>query len=118
MSASILTIATFLLLSSIGLPQTPAAGTEAISLSVVVSTEDDRAVTGLSLKDFRLFEDQTEQIIESVRANTLAGDYTLTYTPKNSVRDGSFRKVRVETILFSGKRLAVRHAQGYIAWPK
>jgi hypothetical protein len=97
--------------------QTPPGATEVIDVSVLVSEPSDRAVTGLAIKDFRVFEDQMLQTITSVKGNKLAGDYTVSYTPQNSVRDGSWRKVRVEIAGLLGPRLTIRHSAGYYAFP-
>jgi hypothetical protein len=105
------------LLTVFAVAQTPPGATEAIEVSVLVSDPSDRAVTGLNIKDFRVLEDQVLQTITSVKENKLAGDYTVSYTPKNSVRDGSWRKVRVEIAGLLGPRLTVRHSAGYSAFP-
>ena len=110
-------LALCLLMSTPVLAQEPTpANADAVSLSVVVTT-GDRAVTGLSLKDFRIFENQVEQTLISVKENKLVGDYTLTYTPKNPAKDSTFRQVRVEIVLPFGPRVVVRHSQGYRAQP-
>jgi hypothetical protein len=114
MNATVLILSALMLVAGFGKPQA-AQPPETINVSVVVSTEDDRAVTGLSLQDFRLFEDQTEQTLQAIKENRLAGDYTLTYTPTNLVRDGRFRRVRVEIVRPGSPKLTVRHSQGYVA---
>jgi hypothetical protein len=115
-----LLVASCLLLSLIGLAQTPRIpDTGNITLSVVVTDAIDlKAVTGLDLKAFRVLEDQVEQTIVSVKENTLAGDYTITYTPKNSTNDGAWRRVRVQVVMPGGRQLTVRHSQGYYAGTK
>ena len=106
-----------LLMSTLVLAQEPTpSSANDVSLSVVVTT-GDRAVTGLSLKDFRILENQVEQTLISVKENKLVGDYTLTYTPKNPAKDSTFRQVRVEIVHPYGPQMVVRHAQGYRAQP-
>src|SRR5262245_2867778 len=106
------------LMLTFGLAQSPtstSAGT--VSLSVVVTTTGERAVTGLDIKHFRILEDQVQQTLVAVKENKLAGDYTLTYVPKNSAKDGSWRRVRVEIVFEAASSIVVRHAQGYWASP-
>lgn len=103
-----------LLMSILALAQTPTATSADVSISVVVTT-GDRAVTGLALKDFRVLENGVEQTVVSAKENQLVGDYTITYTPKNSAKDGSFRRVRVEILNLTAPRMTVWHSQGYTA---
>jgi hypothetical protein len=120
LTGTALLVASCLLLSMLGLAQTPRTpDTENITISVVVTDASDlKAVTGLDLKAFRVLEDQVEQMIVSVKENTLAGDYTITYTPKNSTNDGTWRRVRVQILMPGGRQMTVRHSQGYYARPK
>jgi hypothetical protein len=92
---------------------TAPSATDVISLSAIVTDAQGRAITGLALKDFRVLEDQVEEAISSVKENTVAGDYTLTYAPKNRVKDARIRKIRVEIPTLP--QLTVRHGYGYIA---
>jgi hypothetical protein len=103
-----------LALSGLAKTQTP-AGTNVITLSVLVVEPADRPVTGLSAKDFRVLENDIEQKIVSLKENNLAGDYSLTYTPSNPTQDGTWRKVRLEIVNLQAARLTVRHAAGYYA---
>lgn len=104
-----------LLLSTPAFAQTPTpAGTD-VSVSVVITTTGDRAVTGLALKDFRVFENDVEQTVVSAKENQLVGDYTVTYTPGNSAKDGSWRRVRVDIVNRAAPSMTVRHSQGYRA---
>ena len=95
----------------------PSSVTAPIVVSLLVTEPGGRAVTGLQLKDFRVLEDQVPQTILSVKANSLAGDYTLTYTPKNLSNQPAFRKVQVEIVgPVAAARLTVKHAAGYFNW--
>jgi len=102
------------LLAAVVLAQTPAPSpADAVSLSAIVSDAQGRAITGLTLSEFRILEDRVEQTVLSVKANTGAGDYTLTYAPKNSAKDGTWRSIQVEIVGLP--RLTVRHTSGYRA---
>jgi hypothetical protein len=116
LKAGVLIFLSYILLSVFAAAQTPLT-TEVIDISVLVTTSNDRAVSGLGIKDFRVLEDQVLQTITSVKANKLAGDYTISYAPKNTVKDGLWRKVRVETVGFSGVTMMTQHAAGYYATP-
>ena len=75
---SILIFAFCCLLATVAFSQTsPPSAADVISVSVIVADASDRAIIGLALKDFSVFEDQVEQTILSVKENTAAGDYTL-----------------------------------------
>ena len=112
-SLQILTLC--LLMSVLAFAQAPTTTATDISISIVVTTTGDRAVTGLAARDFRVFENDVEQTIVSAKENQLPGDYTVTYTPRNSVQDGSWRKVRVEIVNIPARLMTVRHSQGYTA---
>ena len=107
-----------LLLTAVAVSQTvPSSVTAPIVVSVLVTEPGGRAVTGLELKDFRVLEDQVPQTILSVKANSLAGDYTLTYTSKNVSNKPAFRKVQVEIVgPVAAARLTLKHAAGYYNW--
>jgi hypothetical protein len=115
----IVAIASCLLLTALTAAQTPAPpAAEIINVSVLVTeNKGDRPVTGLRIDHLRLLEDQEEQTILSLRVNSLSGDYTLSYTPKNAVRNGGWRRVRVEIVGPLASALTLRHAAGYHADP-
>jgi hypothetical protein len=115
LKAGVLIVLSSFLVTVFAAAQTPPGATEDINVSVLVSDARDRAVTGLDIKDFRVLEDQVPQTITSVKENKLAGDYTVSYTPKNSVKDGSWRRVRVEIAGILAPRLTTRHSAGYSA---
>jgi len=48
-------------------------------------------------------------------ANELRNQYTITYTPTNRVRDGSFRRINIET---RRNKLNIHHRPGYYAQPR
>jgi hypothetical protein len=112
-SLQILTLG--LLLSTLAFAQTPTTASADVSVSVVVTTRGDRAVTGLTLKDFRVFENGVPQPVVSAKENQLPGDYTITYTPANSARDGAWRRVKVEIANSAAPLMTLQHSQGYRA---
>jgi hypothetical protein len=114
---SILILAFCCLLAAVAFAQTPTPfPADVISVSVIVADASNRAITGLALKDFRVLEDQVEQTILSVKENKAAGDYTLSFAPKNTVKDGTFRRIRVDIPVLPGLR--VLHSTGYYARPE
>ena len=113
----VLIVLSCFLISMLAAAQTSPGTSEVIDVSVLVSESSDRAVTGLGIQDFRVLEDQVPQTITSVKANKLAGDYTISYAPKNTVKDGAWRKVRVEIANVLAPRLKIQHSAGYYATP-
>lgn len=108
-----------LMLSVLGFGQATVPAAEgAISLSVLVTDSAGRSITGLATGDFRLLENQVEQKIVSVKENTLPGDYTLTYMPSNTAKDGTLRRVAVEIVHPGIPKLLVRHSLAYRADPE
>ena len=114
---AVFTVLFCFLLSVFATAQTSPGTREVIDVSVLVTESSGRAVTGLGIEDFRVLEDQVLQTITSVKANKLAGDYTISYAPKNTVKDGAWRKVRVEIANVLAPRLKIQHSAGYYATP-
>jgi hypothetical protein len=103
-------------LTAAQMPPPPAANM--INVSVLVSeNRGDRAVIGIRIDQFRLFEDQDEQTIVAIKENSLAGDYTLSYTPRKAATLRGWRRVRVEIAGDLRSHVTVRHSAGYYADP-
>ncbi|HKE27326.1 MAG TPA: VWA domain-containing protein [Bryobacteraceae bacterium] len=60
---------------------------------------------------FPRFEGEYGQMFQQVQ-QALRSQYVLTYSPSNTKRDGSFRKIKVELVDSSGKPLPVKDEKG------
>jgi hypothetical protein len=78
-----------------------------VAFLIHVSDVKGRCISGLQLKDFRLFEDGVAQKIASVEEGE--NFYRITYLPAGNNNEG-FRRLKVEV---SGGDYRVRHRSGY-----
>jgi VWFA-related protein len=68
---------------------------------------------GTGGKAFSPYSAETlNQAFEQIEAE-LRSRYSLTYVPENKVRDGKFRRIKIE--IREGKKLKLRHRKGYFA---
>jgi hypothetical protein len=112
-----LVLSVVLLVGSLGIlrAQDPAVpGT--VYVSVKVTDDAGRYVSGLKKEDFGLAEEGIEQVISFLEEDR-EYEYRIGYLPKNATKDGAWRKIRVRVVnpIFERKRLSVLATMGYYA---
>jgi hypothetical protein len=116
-----LVLAIVLVISSLGIirAQDPPP-TGMVYVSVKVTDDNGRYVTGLRKEDFGLAEEGIEQMVtfleEEKDIQNREYEYRIGYVPKNAAKDGGWRRIRVRVVSTSfPKRLSVVATMGYYA---
>lgn len=111
-----LVLSIVLLIGSLGIvrAQDPAA-TGMVYVSVKVTEPAGRYVTGLTKEDFGVTEEGVEQIVSFLEEDVREYEYRIGYVPKNGVKDGGWKRIRVRVVNPAVARLSVLATMGYYA---
>jgi hypothetical protein len=88
-----------------------------VYVSVQVVDPENRSVTGISKEDFLIAEEGMEQVISFFEEDAREYEYRIGYVPKNAVKDGAWRRIRVRVAdpRLVQRKLSVRATAGYYA---